>query len=240
MPQAIKLTAEPRKISGRKVKQLRRQGIMPANVFGKAVKSLAIELPLKTFQAVFKTAGETNIIELQVGKETKTRPVLVHDIHYHPVTDEILHVDFHQVDLTQKVTVAVPVEIIGESPAVTQGGVLVQLLNQLQVEALPSDLPDKFTVDASKLLQIGDGVTIKNLATSDKVKFLAENLDELVVKIEPPTKEEVEEKPAAPAEAEGEASVEGEAAKPTAEGEAKPEAKKEEKPAEPKKEAPGK
>ncbi|MEK7514059.1 MAG: 50S ribosomal protein L25 [Patescibacteria group bacterium] len=219
MSQAVKLDVNPRKIAGRKVKQLRRQGIIPANIFGKSVKSLAIELPLKSFQTAFKTAGETNIIELQVAKETKTRPVLVHDIHYHPVTDQILHVDFHQVDLTQKVTVAVPIEVIGESPAVVQGGVLVQLLNELQVEALPRDLPDKFVIDASKLAAIGDGVTIKDLAVSDKVKFLAEKLDELVVKIEPPTKEEVEVKPAeAVIPAEGEA--------------AKPEAKKEETPAE--------
>ena len=84
---------------------------------------------------------------------------------------------------------------------------------------LPRDLPDKFVIDASKLAAIGDGVTIKDLAVSDKVKFLAEKLDELVVKIEPPTKEEVEVKPAeAVIPAEGEA--------------AKPEAKKEETPAE--------
>lgn len=229
MSQSAKLDVSPRKISGRKVKQLRRQGTLPANIFGKGIKSLAIELPLKSFQAAFKTAGETNIIDLQVAKETKTRPVLVHDIHYHPVTDEILHVDFHQVDLTQKVTVAVPVEVIGESPTLAQGGVLVQLLNELQVEALPRDLPDKFVIDASKLAAIGDGVTIKDLAASDKVKFLAENLEELVVKIEPPTKEEVEVKPV-----EAVAPVEGEAEKP-AEAAAKPEEKKEEK-SEPKKE----
>lgn len=224
MSQAVKLAADPRKISGRKVKQLRRQGVIPANIFGKGIKSLAIELPLKTFQIAFKTAGETSIIELQISQETKSRPALVHDIHYHPVTDEILHVDFHQVDLTQKVTVAVPVEITGESPAVVQGGVLVQLLSQLQVEALPKDLPDKFIIDASKLLTIGDGVTIKDLVVSDKVRFLAEKLDELVVKIDAPTKEE-EEKPAetaAPATEPQPEAEKGEAGKPA-------EAKKDEK-----------
>ena len=179
MSQSVKLVAEPRKISGRKVKQLRRQGTIPANIFGKAVKSLAIELPLKNFQATFKTSGETNIIDLQIGKETKTRPVLV------------------------------------------------QLLNELQVEALPRDLPDKFVIDASKLAVIGDGVTIKDLAVSDKVKFLAENLEELVVKIEPPTKEEVEVKPAETAVPTEE--PQPETGQPVAEkGEAKPEPKKEE------------
>lgn len=230
MSQSVKLDVNSRKISGRKVKQLRRQGIIPANIFGKGIKSLSLELPLKSFQVAFKTAGETNIIELQVAKETKTRPVLVHDIHYHPVTDEILHVDFHQVDLTKPVTVAVPVEVIGESPALIQGGVLVQLLNELQIEALPKDLPDKFIIDASKLVAIGDGITIKDLATSDKVKFLAEKLDELVVKIDAPTKEEVEVKPAeviAPAEGEA-AATDAEKPQPKADQPLADEPKKEE------------
>lgn len=229
MADVIKLKVDSRKITGKKVKQLRAKGILPANIYGKGVKSLSISLTLKDFNQIYKQAGETNIINIQVDKDAKLRPVLIHNIHLHPVTDEFLHVDFHQVDLTKKVSVAVPIEIIGESPAVSTGGVLVQLLNEIEVEALPADLPDKFTIDASKLATIGAGVSLKDLKVSDKVKIMVENLDELVVKIEEPTKEEekpAEVAPTTPAVAEGEGPAE--TAKPTEE--TKPEDKKEPKP----------
>ncbi len=226
MAQTTKLTVSKRTLTGRKVKQLRKKNILPANVYGKGVESLAIEIPVKEFQTAFKSAGETSIINLQVDKETKTRPVLVHNLQLDPVSDEVLHVDFHQVDLKEKVTVTVPVEFVGEAPAVIKGGVLVKLFNEIEVEALPADLPDKLTVDVSGLDEIGKGITLKDLKVdAQKVKLLVENLDELVVKVDEPTKEE-EVAPAAPA-----------AETPAAAGETPAEAKSEEtKPAEAKKE----
>jgi large subunit ribosomal protein L25 len=218
MADKTKLTASKRTLTGRKVKQLRRKNLLPANVYGKGVKSASIEVPAKEFQTAFKSAGETSIIDLQIDKETKTRPVLVHNIQVDPVSDEILHVDFHQVDLTQKVTVTVPVEFVGEAPAVIQGGVLVKLFNEVEVEALPADLPDKLTVDVSGLDEIGKSIALKDLKIdTKKVKLLVENLDELVVKIDEPTKEE-EVAPAAPVTEEV----------PAAEGAAPAEAKPEE------------
>lgn len=211
MPDKLKLKVSSRKLTGRKVKQLRAQGILPANVYGKGVKSVSIQQPLKDFIVAFKKVGETGILELFVDKETKPRPVLVHHVQQHPVTDEILHVDFRQVDLTETVTVKIPVEITGEAPAITKGGVLIQLINEVEVEALPADLPDKFTLDVSKLEEIGQGLSLKDLKVSAKVKLLTENLEELVVKIESPIKEE-EVKPveAAPVQGEAVAPAEGE------------------------------
>ena len=191
MAPTLKLSAKKRTVIGRKVKQLRRQLLLPGNIYGKDVKSLAIELALKEFESVFKTAGETNIIELTVDKEAKPRPVLIGNIQLDPVTDFFLHVDFRQVDLSKKVVVAVPLELKGEALAVTKGGVLVKLVNELEVEALPKDLPDKFEVDISVLEEIGQGITLKQLKIdTTKVKLMTENLDELVVKIEAPAKEE--------------------------------------------------
>jgi large subunit ribosomal protein L25 len=209
-----KLKAKKRSVTGRKVKQLRREALLPANVYGKDVKSLAIELPLKEFEPVFKAAGETNIIDLSIDKETKPRPVLIGNVQLDPVTDAFLHVDFRQVDLTKKVVVAVPLELVGEAPAVAKGGVLVKLVNELEIEALPKDLPDKFEVDISGLEEIGNAISLKQVPIdSGKVKLMTENLDELVVKIEAPAKEE-EPVPPTPvgveAEAEAEAGAEGE------------------------------
>lgn len=190
MSDKLKLKVNSRKLTGRKVKQLRAQGTIPANIYGKGVKSVSIQQPLKDFAVAFKQVGETGILELVVDKETKTRPVLIHNVQQHPVTGEILHVDFRQVDLTEAVTVSIPIEISGTAPAITKGGVLIQLINEVEVEALPADLPDKFTLDVSQLEEIGQGFSLKDLKVSSKVKLLTENLEELVVKIESPTKEE--------------------------------------------------
>jgi len=232
----ISLKVQKRTITGRKTKKLRRDGILPANVYGKDVKSVSVKLALKDFTKTFSQAGETNIINLTIDKEAKTRPVLVHNIHVHPVTDEFLHVDFHQVDLTKKATVDIPIELKGEAPAVSKGGILIQLTDEVQVEALPADLPDKFEIDISKLEEIGQGISLKKIKVDAKVKLMVENLDELVVKIEEPTKEE--EKPVEEV-AEGEEGEEAETAEgeEVKEGEEKPEAKEgdsKEKPAAPK------
>ena len=226
MADKLKLKLEPRKTLGRKVRSLRREGLLPGNIYGKGVKSLSVQTSLKEFQDVFSKAGETTIVELSVAKETKTRPVLIHQVMVDPVTGQFLHADFQQVDLSKAVKVAVPIELFGEAPAVKEGGVLVQLLKEIEVEALPADLPDKFTVDVFGLTEMNQGITLKQLKAGDKVKLVAENLEELVVKIDQPTKEVVEEVlPAAeevPAEGEAAPVAEGEVV-PAKEGEAKPE-----------------
>jgi large subunit ribosomal protein L25 len=201
------LVAEVRKLEGRKVKTLRAQGIVPANVFGKKVKSLSVQVALKDFEPVFKDAGSTGIVELIIGSEK--RPVLVHETQLNPKTGETLHIDFHQVDLKERIEADVPIEITGESPAEKQAlGTVVQYLNEVKVEALPSDLPEEFVVDISNLTDVDQIIYIKDLAVDkDKVEIKAGE-EEIVVKVEPPQKEEVVE---APVPAEGEAPVEGEA-----------------------------
>lgn len=207
MSQALKLNAKKRTITGRKVKQLRQKQILPANIYGKDVKSLAIELQSKEFKTLFSLAGETNIVNINIDKEAKPRPALINNVQLDPVTDEFLHVDFRQVDLTKKVTVMVPLEIKGESPAAVKGGVLVRLVSEVEIEALPGDLPDKLEVDISGLEEIGQSIALKQVPIdAAKVKLLSENLDELVVKVEAPAKEE--EPVVAPAAAEAPAAEE--------------------------------
>lgn len=185
-----KLTAEPRSLTGRKVKALRASGLVPGNVFGKDIKSYAIQLPAKEFNKVYEEAGETGIVELTTGK--KTVPVLVSNVQYHPVYDGVVHVDFRQIDLTKKVTATVPVEMVGESPAEKSGiGTVVQQITELQVEALPTDLPEKFEVDVSGLVDVDAALFVKDLKY-DKAKVTLEaEGEQIVVKVEPPQKEEV-------------------------------------------------
>jgi large subunit ribosomal protein L25 len=218
MADKIKLKVSPRSVLGRKVKKLRREGSLPANIYGRGIKSLAVQLPVKDFKAAHAQAGETGIIQVVVDKEAKARSVLIHNVHRHPVTDDYLHVDFHQVDLTKKVSVNIPIELVGEAPAVSKGGVLLQLLDEIEVEALPADLPEKFTIDVSQLEEIGQSISLKNIKVDKKkVNLLTDNLDELIVKIEEPAKEEekpVEPEPEAEAEAEAEEKPEAEGGEP--------------------------
>jgi large subunit ribosomal protein L25 len=186
-----KLTLEKRKITGRKVKVLRREGILPANIYGKDIKSLAVQLNLKSFLPVFKEVGETGLVELKIAGETKTRPILIHNVQVNPLSDQPIHVDFYQVDLKKKVTTEVPIELVSEAPAVTQKiGILIQPLTEVEVEALPTELPDKFEVDISSLKKIDNAVTVADLKIPEGVKILTSQ-NEILAKIEPPAKEEV-------------------------------------------------
>lgn len=184
------LSATKRTVTGRKVKKMRLSGKIPANIYGKKVKSEAIEITEKEFLAVFAKAGETGLIELKV--DGSSRPVLIHNLQYHPVLGSILHADFYQVDLKEKVTAKVPVVLIGEAPAVKDKvGVILHLINELEVEALPSDLVDKIEVDVTKLAQIGDGIKVSGLSVSDKIKILNDAGLE-IVKVAPLVSKEAE------------------------------------------------
>jgi len=194
------IKASKRKILGRKVKKLRREGILPANIFGKGIKSQPLQLDKSEFLSVFKKTGETGLVDLVIEKQAP-RPVLISQIQFDPVTDEPLHVDFHQVNLKEKTTATVEIKLVGESPAAEkEEGVLVQVLSEVEVEALPTELPDHLEADISSLKAIDDAIRIKNLKVDKGVEIKAEP-EEIVVKISAPVKEE--EAPA-PAEEEGE------------------------------------
>jgi len=190
----IILNAEKRDIKGRKVKRIRSEGILPANIYGKKVKSTSIKIKARDFEEIFKKAGETSLVEINLDKEK--RPVLIHNVQMSPITDKPIHIDFLQVDLKEKVTAEVPVELIGESPAEKQGvGTVVQYINEIEVEALPMDLPEKFELDTSILKDINNAIFVKDLKVKDKDKVDIKNDPEgIIAKVEE-IKEEVEEVP---------------------------------------------
>jgi large subunit ribosomal protein L25 len=190
----ITLKADKRKILGKKVKSLRKQGILPVNLFGKGVKSQSLQVKTSDFTETFKKAGETNLvyIEASAGKEL---PVLISNIQIHPVTDSYLHADLYQVDLTKKVAVNVPVNLIGESPIVKEGAVLVQTLRELEVEALPTSIPESIDFDISVLLAIGDSLKISDAKAIKDAEF-TQDKETVIVQIQAQKEEEVIEEPA--------------------------------------------
>lgn len=198
------LKAEERKLTGRKVKTLRHQGILPGNIYGKDVKSISVQINSKDFQKVFKEAGETGLVDLTI--DSKSRPVLIHGVQLHPKTDEPIHVDFLQVDLKVKVNAQVPVELVGESPAEKQGaGIVVQQINEVEVEALPTDLPEKFEVNIELLSEVDQAIYVKDLKFERSKVVVTNDPESIIAKVEPPQKEEVVEAPQVEPTAEGEA-----------------------------------
>lgn len=207
------IKAEKRLLTGSKVKKLRRQGVIPANVFGHTIKSQAIQVSEVEFSRVYKDAGETSLIWLKVEGEDKERPTLIKGLTNNPITGQKYHVDFHQVNLKEKVTANVPVEIVGEAQMVKDGLAVLDInLHEIEVEALPTDIPENVIFDISTLKEIGDSLKLSDVKLPSEVTVLTD-LEVVVVALGAPQKEEaplVEEVPAE-AEVTGAAPTEGEA-----------------------------
>jgi len=213
------IAAEKRTVTGKQVKKLRKQGILPVNLYGKKVASQSLQVPVIEFTKLYTEAGNTGLVELTVKGDKDTHSSLIENVQIHPITDAVLHADFHEVSLTEKLTVAVPVKLIGESPiAEKHQGVLLQLIDEVEVEALPTDIPEEITIDISGLDEIGKEITTAAIKASKSYKLVNDE-DEVIVRINPLEKEEAP-APAAPAEGEAVAGqpAEGEAQVPAAEG----------------------
>ncbi len=214
----ITLKAQEREILGKKVKQLRRDGILPAHVYGNKVETEHVSVKLVDFLKVYHEAGETHLVELRIGDE-KMRPVLIRDVQLDPVRDFPVHIDFYQVDMKVKVTVPVPIELIGDEPELVHAGeaVVIQPMSEVEVEALPAELPEKFEVDIARLVNIDDAITVAQLKVPEGVTVLADP-EAVVVKLDNAVTAEMEalmaeqeaEQEATQEAAEGEAPVEGE------------------------------
>ena len=209
MPETT-LAVDPRVVTGKKVKALRRQGLVPAHLYGKETDSLALQAQTEEVINVIKTAGRNAIIKLVISGEGEPRPVVLRGVQQHPITDELLHVDFFQISLTETLTADVPVVTVGEPPAVSvYAGVLLQSLDHIQVEALPVNLPQSIEVDISVLEELDDALFVRDLKVPADLTVLS-SPDQVVVKVSPPKVElEVEEEELAEGE-EGEEGAEGE------------------------------
>ncbi|MEX2028261.1 MAG: 50S ribosomal protein L25 [Candidatus Curtissbacteria bacterium] len=175
----VPLEAQKRTVIGRKVKNLRKEGLIPAHVYGHKIETAHIQVKESDFKEVFEKVGETGIIDLSVDGAKK--PVMVRGTQIHPVSDQLLHIDFYQVNLSEKVNVNVPLEIVGEAPAIEKKlGLLLTPASEIEVEALPTDLPESIEVDISNLVAVGDEIKVKDLKV-DRSKVEVKTDEELVV-----------------------------------------------------------
>jgi len=178
----LSLSANIRKTLGKKVKSLRKKDILPGVLYGPKIKPLPLEIDLKEFEKIYKETGESTLISLEVADLKRKYLVLIHDLEKDPVTEKIIHIDFYQPSLEEEVTAVVPIVFGGVSPAVKElGGTLVKNIHELEVKALPQNLPHEIKVDISKLKTFEDDILVKDVILPKEVKILKDPAESIAL-----------------------------------------------------------
>jgi len=185
----ITLKSKLRKETGKKVKKYRRDGLVPAVIYGKKIPSRNLWVDLLEMEKIYGCAGENTIIELDI-KSGKKANVLIHDVQINPLSENFSHVDFFQIRMDEKIETEIPLEFTGEAPAVKElGGVLVKNMDDVPVSCLPADLPSKLEVNIEKLKTFDDRFKVSGLSVSEKVKILLDS-ETIIALVTPPRSEE--------------------------------------------------
>ena len=197
------LKAKIRSVHGRKTEDLRKSGCLPAILYGPGLKkNLDLEVDYKEFVNVFQETGRTSFLQLEVEEHLPKKPsvflVLVNNIQKNPLTLALSHIDFYQPAATKEIKVKVPLIFEGEAGAVKDfGGTLVKNIQEIQVQALPQNLPHEIKVNLKTLDELEKSILVKDLVIPAGVKIL-KNPEEIIVQVMPP--EEIEEELAKPVE----------------------------------------
>ena len=189
------LFVQKRERFGKQVKALRREGLIPAELYGHGIANLHLAVPAKDFARVFKEAGVNTIVNLLVG--SGKHPALIHEVGRNYLTGGVDHVDFYQVRMDEKIKAKIPIEFLGIAPAVKdKGGIVNKSVSEIEVEALPNDLPHRFEVDLSALSELNQSIYVKDIAVPKGVKILIDPETPVVTVTEPRAEEVVEAAPA--------------------------------------------
>src|SRR4051794_13603380 len=189
------IEAQTREIVGKKVSQLRRQGIVPVTVYGPKAQPVNLQVPYRPLQLALMKAGGTNLIEINVdGKPT---PVLAREVQRNILRNDIMHVDFFAVDMTAKIRIDVPLHFVGDSAAVaTKKGILVTGPTTITIETLPSHLLNSVEIDISGLNEVGDSIHVRDLKLGEEIVIINDP-EEMIARISQPAAARSEEDAAA-------------------------------------------
>ena len=183
------LSVQTREMAGKKVNALRKEGLIPAELYGHGVTNVHFVVPMKEFTKVFKEAGENTVVTLLNGK-VKT-PVMIHGIQRDYLTGEVAAIDFYQVKMDEKITAGIPLEFVGESPAVREkAAVINKSMTELEVEAFPQDMPRRFEVNLALLDDIDKTIYVRDIVVPKGVVVLVD-ADTAIATATPPMAEEV-------------------------------------------------
>ncbi|HCP08990.1 MAG TPA: 50S ribosomal protein L25 [Candidatus Moranbacteria bacterium] len=185
----ITLESKPREERGRKTNKGRREGLVPAVIYGQGMEPESLWIDALALKRLLKKSGESVIINL-VTDGGKGRNVIIHEMQKKAVDEKFLHVDFYQVNMSEKIDSEIKLEFIGESEAVKAfGGILVKSLDKVEVTCLPADLPSRIDVDISAIKTFDDHILVKDLKVSGKVE-IKDDPETVVALVTPPRSEE--------------------------------------------------
>lgn len=185
------ITAETRTNIGRRSKDELKKMRIPAAMYGKGVPSQVITLPKSAFVKMYAAAGFSSLVDIAVDGKSPVKAV-IKEIQLHPLTNEIVHADFHQIRMDEKMTVRIPLVFIGESIAVKGlGGTLIKSMDEVEVSCLPADLPHEITIDLSTLTTFEDSITVSSLKLSKGVEILSDENATIATVARPMTEDEL-------------------------------------------------
>jgi large subunit ribosomal protein L25 len=171
----IELSAATRDILGKKVRFLRRQGLTPVNLYGRNVKSTALQVDTTQLKHTLAKAGKSSLVALKVDSAKRPKMVIIRDIQREPLTGGLLHVDLYQVKMEERIKIEVSLLFVGEASAIRdRGGILVQNMNSVEVECLPANMPHNIEVDLSVLTELDQAVHVKDLSVDEGVTILTD------------------------------------------------------------------
>ena len=213
--QTLKL--ERRELTGKKVRSLRRRGIIPAHVYGADIEPASVQVDERTLNRLLPSVGSNIPVSVEYDGQDTENICFVREVQRHPVSDAVIHVDFMRVDVSRAVSAEVPLTLTGTSAAVANmAGTLLQSVQSLLIEALPMDMPAEIIVDISVLNALDSTLSVSEITVPGDVTVLNDP-DDTVIRIAPPRLETLEDETAAGETPEGEA-AEGEGGEDGAEG----------------------
>ena len=185
MADTLTVSLDPRTVTGKKVKGLRKTGIIPVHLYGQGIDSQSLQCDAKIMYRLLSQAGMNTPITVTVVGQDEPRLTFIREIQWHPVRGELLHVDFLNVDVANEITTTVPITLTGDAPAVhtVPDASVVQLLRETEVRALPLDVPSELTADVGTIVEPGDVVRLSEVAIPEGVELMMD-VEEVVARLE--------------------------------------------------------
>ena len=188
----IELKTGKRKLLGKKSRYLRRQGITPVHLYGHGIDSLALQCETAQLEQVLKEAGATHLVSLNVDRASKPRNVVIREVQRHPISGELVHVDFYEVRMEEKIKVEVPISFVGEAPALkTKGSMIIHELSRMEIECLPDRIPNTVPVNLGVLEHEDQSIQVRDISLGEGISIL-QDPDQVIVRVAPLPTEKVE------------------------------------------------
>lgn len=189
----LELHATPRTVTGKQVSALRREGITPGVIYGHGIDPISVQFNAHDLERSISKGGTSSTVQVHVEGVAEPYLAIFRDVQYHPIQHSVMHIDLQALNIKEKVRMPIPVTLVGTAPVVEEGGVLLQLLNEVEIEALPMDLVSSIEVDVSVLTEIGTSILVSDIVPPKGIAILTSQDDLIAQTVRMEEEEEEEE-----------------------------------------------